>query len=145
MTLNIYLLLLSLVFFTIVTDLFYNLNTVNDFNYIVNDQNSYTSNLRIKFQDLFSTRQKSSISSNEEKIINALSHEQLKAKDLLNKYNKQLNRSLKTLKYIAEMEIQLKTDKDNFKDLFNLKKNIQLDVVRLTAKINFYRSKLQIV
>ncbi|GAA3605180.1 hypothetical protein GCM10022396_23120 [Flavivirga amylovorans] len=60
----------------------------------------------------------------------------------LEKHNRQLYRSLKTLEYIYVIEVNYeKTHKKNqFEEFLKFKTNIQKHIIKTTQKINYYKS-----
>lgn len=60
----------------------------------------------------------------------------------LKKCKQQLNRNLKTLTYISIMEVkaEIKNNAEKLSNLLNLKSSVQHEIIRLTEKINEYKS-----
>ena len=63
----------------------------------------------------------------------------------LDKYNTELNRSLKTLEYVQLMENRTDSSiaKNHFKELFNLKETVEKEIIKAAEKINHYKFLLE--
>lgn len=110
---------------------------------------------RVRFKPLLnqSCKQLSKNDSQREKLLflkncKTFSYLKKKSKSLdlesdlkLKKYNEQLNKCLKTLDYISNVELSscLKNNMDQLSEILNFKSQIQRDVIELTSKINTYK------
>ncbi|ULC57955.1 hypothetical protein MBM09_08485 [Flaviramulus sp. BrNp1-15] len=65
---------------------------------------------------------------------------------LLDKYNTQLNRHLKTLNYLSVIEADSKFNKNKTQiaEILNIKAQVQKDVIEITSKINQFKLKYKI-
>ncbi|AUP77523.1 hypothetical protein [Flavivirga eckloniae] len=63
-------------------------------------------------------------------------------KTKIEKYNQTLSRSLKTLEYIymIENDYAKQQKKESYEELLEFKINIQENIIRITEKINYYKS-----
>ena len=106
-------------------------------------ENQVTQNDMIYEKQRITTLIPMSFSSRNKKDQFSESNDNCEIRLKLKKYNQQLNRSLKTLIYITKMEAGASHNLDQLKDLFNLKKNVQYEVIRITRQINYCKSMLE--
>ncbi len=136
MTPTFYLLLFSFLFFLLNVYFYIYYKNEEKFklacedNQKTNHLNDSKHSVSVKKKDSFVGKQHKS------ELIKSKKNVELKLK----KYNKQLNRSLKTLTYISIVEADSLKNKGQLKDLLNLKENVQYEVIRITKQINYCKS-----
>ena len=145
MTLNIYLLLFMTLSICLMLYAYFS-NGAKDVNgYTLEIDNCTTEDLKttIDAQSTFCAQNQNVSYLEHKKTIERKQEMAVEIQAKIKKYNKQLNRSLKTLTYVSVMETSPKTTTENLQSVFNLKRSLQFEVVRITAKINDLKAQLE--